>query len=383
MKKRIDFILLWKKVFGKLDNRDKKMLDAWLEADPENLELLDRLDNFQRAPHKISDERRDQAWRRLRSSLNTMPVRPRVVSSHYNWKVWYRAAAVLLIAGTMTWWNLPRRQAKPIAEVTIAPGRAKATLVTSGGSSIALGDSAVNLRRHGISAQAAGTMLTYISPAASPAAEEINTLIVPRGGEFELTLSDGTHVWLNSETTIRYPAQFTGTLRWVELSGEAYFEVTKDREHPFRVSTPGQTIAVLGTSFNVTAYPEDGQTLTTLEEGEIAVHLDAGTSLHVMPSYQSVFDAATQTLSARKVDTSLYTSWKDGMFIFEDEKLGNILSRLGRWYNVDVAYANPQQKEARFTAHVDKYESATEVLKLIQVTGAVAFEADLETIIVK
>jgi transmembrane sensor len=382
-KKRIDFILLWKKLFGKLDDRDKAALDAWLEAGPENQELLDKLDTFQQAPRKISNEQRDQAWHRLKSGLDTTPVRRWADPSYYNWKVLYRAAAVLLIATTVLLWNFPRREAKPISQVTIAPGRARATLITPGGNHIALGDSLVNLSQHGIPAQVAGTTLTYATTAASQAAEEINTLIIPRGGEFQLTLADGTRVWLNAESTIRYPAQFTGALRWVELTGEAYFEVTKNKERPFQVSTPGQTIAVLGTSFNVTAYPEEAQTLTTLVEGEIAVKLDEGATLRVTPGYQSVFDAAAGTLSTRKVDTDLYTSWKDGVFIFEDEKLANILTRLGRWYDVDIAYANAHQKEARFTAHVDKYQSATEVLKLIQVTGAVTFEADRETIIVK
>jgi ferric-dicitrate binding protein FerR (iron transport regulator) len=190
-------------------------------------------------------------------------------------------------------------------------------------------------------------------------------------------------VWLNSESTIKYPAQFTGSVRRVELTGEAYFEVTKNKERPFEVVTPGQTIAVLGTSFGVIAYPDEPQTLTTLVEGKIAVNLPTGKSIQVTPGYQSVFDQASGALSTRLVDTNIYTSWKDGLYIFEDEQLGTILSKLERWYDVDIEYANHSQKGVRFTAHVDKYQSLAEVLKLIQVTEAVEFEVENKTIIVK
>jgi transmembrane sensor len=384
-KPRIDFILLWKKLFGKLDNQEQATLDTWLDADAENRELLEKLDAFQQGPRKISGEQRDQAWQRLKTEISTTRTRSLDAHPSGGWKPWYRAAAAVLLIGVATalLWNYDNTPPASPGDITIAPGRARATLITSAGKSISLGDSAVNLNNSGIPAQASGTNLIYFTPQSSASVEEVNTLIIPRGGEFELTLADGTHVWLNSESTIRYPAQFTGELRWVELTGEAYFDVAKNKERPFKVISNGQAIAVYGTSFNVTAYPDESRTLTTLVEGNIAVNLNTGASLQVTPGYQSVFDATTGSLSTRKVDTDVYTSWKDGLFIFEDEKLSNILSRLERWYDVKIEYANARQKDSRFTAHVDKYQSATEVLKLMQVTGAVEFEVNTKAIIVK
>lgn len=383
-RRRIDFTLLWKKLFTRLDDHEQETLHQWREADPENQELLDRLERFQQGPRKISDTRRDEAWQKLKGTIDATPVRPLHDRRSHVMTILYRAAAVFLLAATAALlWNYYNAPAVQTAEVLLLPGHAKATLITGAGQSIDLGDSAVNLHQHGIQAEASDAGLKYFADAASAAAEEINTLIIPRGGEFQLTLADGTRVWLNAESTIRYPATLAGPVRWVELTGEAYFEVAKNKERPFKVITAGQTISVLGTSFNVTAYPDEAQTLTTLVEGRIAVDLETGASLQVTPGYQSVFDQAAGVLSTRAVDTDIYTSWKDGVFIFEDEKLVNILSRLERWYNVKIEYANAGQKEARFTAHVDKYQSATEVLKLMQATGAVAFDVNPNVIIVK
>lgn len=366
-----------------MDAREKQTLDHWLEADEQNQELMDKLEAFQKKPVKISDDQRDLAWQRLKSTLDVTPVRPLYPEKSGILRILYRAAAVFLLAATAALlWNYYTRTPVQTAEVTLLPGRAKATLVIAGGQSIALGDSAVNLSQRGVDAAASGTALTYFHHAAA-AVEQINTLIIPRGGEFQLTLADGTRVWLNAESSIRYPTQFIGAVRRVELTGEAYFEVAKNKERPFEVVTPAQTIAVLGTSFNVSAYPDEAQVRTTLVEGKVAVSLPSGKSLQITPGIQSVLDVASGELSLHEVDTEIYTSWKDGLFIFEDEPLANILAKMGRWYDVEIHYASSRQKISRFTAHVDKYQSAAEVLKLMQATGAVAFEVDEKTITVK
>ena len=382
-KPKINFLLLWKRLSGTLDAREKQTLDHWLETDHENQELMDKLEAFQKKPVKISDEQRDEAWQRLKSTLDVTPVRPLYPEKSGILKILYRAAAVFLLAATAALlWNHYYTTPAQTAKVTLLPGRAKATLLTASGQSIALGDSAVNLTQRGVDAEATGTALTYF--AHTPAVvEQINTLMIPRGGEFQLTLADGTRVWLNAESTIRYPAQFTGAVRRVELTGEAYFEVAKNKERPFEVVTSAQTIAVLGTSFNVTAYPDEPQVRTTLVEGKVAVRLASGKSMQITPGLQSVLDVASGELSLHEVDTDIYTSWKDGLFIFEDETLANILARMGRWYDVEIRYVSSGQKNSRFTAHVDKYQSAAEVLKLMQATGAVAFEVDEKIITVK
>jgi len=380
----IEFILLWKKIFSTLEDSEKKALDEWLDSDPKNQELMERFETFHRSPTKISTEEHDQAWQKLRARIHAsspyIPGTKRISAL----KFIYRAAAVFVFVVTAALlWNHFNSLSGQNADVAIVAGRAKATLITEDGKSILLGDSVVELGDYGIHAEASGSALKYFAGAKVPSPANINTLIIPRGGEFELTLADGTHVWLNSESTIRYPTEFTGLTRRVEVTGEAYFEVTKNKAQPFEVVTPGQTISVLGTSFNVTAYPESN-VLTTLVEGKIAVTLQTGQSIQVNPNYQSVYSPESGTLSTHKLqDTDIYTSWKDGLFIFEDERLETILLKLARWYDVNIEYANTSQKEVRFTAHVDKYQSVAEVLKLIQATGEVEFEVVKKNIVVK
>ena len=383
-KSNIDFSLLWKKLFGKLDNSEQKRLDQWIKADQKNQKLLDKLEAFQQSPDKISHERHEQAWQEVKAAIQASSSKTAAREKPNSFRFFYRAAAVfVLAAATILLWEYADTSNGLSSAETVGPGSAKATLITSSGQSILLGDTVVALSSRGIQAEASGTGLTYFSNVDSASiTEEINMLVVPRGGEFQLTLTDGTRIWLNSETTIRYPVRFVGPIRKVELTGEAYFDVAKNAAQPFEVITEGQTITVLGTSFDVAAYPDESQTLTTLVEGKIAVNLLTGASIQVTPGYQSLFEKESGALSSRMVDTALYTSWKDGLFIFEDQRLDAILSKLARWYDVSVVFDNKDQKEVRFTAHIDKYQSLAEVLKLIEITDAVDFEVENKILIV-
>ena len=198
-----------------------------------------------------------------------------------------------------------------------------------------------------------------------------------------MTLADGTHVWLNAESTIKFPTRFTGATRTVLLTGEAYFEVTKNAAMPFEVVTQDQTISVLGTSFNVSAYPRDTDILTTLVEGTIKVSGKEGQSIVVHPGNQSMYNLASDKITSHEVDPYAYTSWKDGLFMFDDEELGFILERIGRWYDVDIQYGSTRQRQTRFTIHINKYQPITEILKLIEITNAVDFELKDKTVVVQ
>jgi transmembrane sensor len=140
---------------------------------------------------------------------------------------------------------------------------------------------------------------------------------------------------------------------------------------------------VLGTSFNVSTYPQDIEILTTLVEGSVKVKGQQGEGIVISPGNQSVYNVNSGEITSREVDTSTYTSWKDGIFVFDDEALGVILQRIGRWYDVDFKYLNANQQQARFTIHINKYQPITEILKLIEITNAVDFKIEDKTIIVQ
>jgi transmembrane sensor len=383
--KNIDFSLLWRKLFGKLDPSEEQELERWLADNPRNQDHFKSLQAFHKKRPEIAAQSEEAAWERLQSKLNSPSAsitnRQRSITLRY----FYRAAAVFVIAAAtvaMLWKYSPlftdSRQA-----IVIKPGKPSATLITATGRTVQLGDSTIHPDMRGIPAQAGTSFITYHSENNNTPDEEINTLIVPRGGEFELTLEDGTHVWLNSESSIKFPTNFTGSRRTVLLTGEAYFEVTKNPNKPFEVITEGQTISVLGTSFNVSAYPQDAAIYTTLVEGSLRVSDQGGQSILVTPGNQSVYNFDSGQLTSRAVDTYVYTSWKNGLLIFDDEELGMILQRLGRWYNVDTRYEDALQEHTHFTVHIDKYQPITEVLQLIEITKAVDFELEKRTIIVQ
>jgi transmembrane sensor len=207
-------------------------------------------------------------------------------------------------------------------------------------------------------------------------------LKIPRGGEFYLTLSDNTKVWLNSETTLKYPVEFAGEERRVELTGEAFFEVEKDAERPFRVVSDEQVVEVLGTSFNISSYPEDSVILTTLVEGKVNVFLGENpeTSQTLLPKHQSFLARGEDRIMQREVDVSEYVAWKDGEFYFRDQSLENIMKTLSRWYDIDVVFNEPQAKDILFTGHLERYENFERILNLIQRTNEVSYSEEGRTI---
>jgi hypothetical protein len=190
-------------------------------------------------------------------------------------------------------------------------------------------------------------------------------------GEYSIILSDGTKVWLNSETEFKYPIQFIGTKRKVYLKGEAQFEVAKDASKPFIVITEDMDIKVLGTFFNVKTYSSNKITQTTLIEGSIKINA-ADTEAILSPGQQAHFEEG-QDLVIRKVNTALYTSWVKGLHAFNNTKLVDITDLLHHWYDVDVFYESELTKQIRFTGAMNKNNPIDELIKLIEKTSTVKF----------
>lgn len=210
-----------------------------------------------------------------------------------------------------------------------------------------------------------------------------NKLYVPRGGEYFLTLGDGTKVWLNSDTKLRYPVAFTGKKRQVYLEGEAYFDVTKNAEKPFIVSVKDANVKVLGTSFNVKAYNEEDLISTTLVEGKVSFKSEKlKKELVLAPGEQGNVISESGALTKKKVDVSLYTSWKDGRMAFKGERMEDILRTLSRWYDVEIFYMNEKCKDILFTGDVKRYNDFNSILKIIEITNLVRFKAKGRTITV-
>ena len=296
--------------------------------------------------------------------------------------------ALLAIAGVFVLDRIGSngQEDQTIAQVrVIEPGEAKALLLLDDGTSINLeeiADSTIQTSG-GTSIAKENEIIDYRQSRAKKVV--YNTIRIPRGGEYTLVLSDGTKVYLNSDSELRYPVRFLGKERKVYLKGEGYLEVAENQEMPFIVDAMGIEVEVLGTEFNIKADAEDKKVETTLVEGRLVCyrtnHKEDATVL--IPGYQAVATGTGEKLEVRKVDTRLYTSWKDGLFVFERLTLPEIFVTLGRWYNVEARFEDPALMNLHFTGDLERYENINTHLEMIGLTTHVKFEIEGETVYIR
>ena len=269
-----------------------------------------------------------------------------------------------------------------LAAQQILPGGAKAILTLDNGEAVYLdgnaGKQQVQLADKLI--QVDSTTLNYSSAQQRTvqAATAYNKVEIPQGGEYVLVLNDGTKVHLNSMSSLRFPVAFGSGRREVELAGEAYFEVSKTGQ-PFIVSAQGMQIEVLGTTFNISAYPGE-EYRTTLVSGSVKVEAGGGESLILKPSQQASLMPGSGDIQVRTVDTAFFTSWVKGKINFKDQRLEDIMKILSRWYNIEVNYSNETLKNKRFGCYVNRYEEIAPFLELLEATENIHVKINGKTI---
>ncbi len=278
------------------------------------------------------------------------------------------ASAILLVTfGTL---NRSDEQSTVQTIADIPPGGNRAMLTLGDGSSIILDSAAV-----GQLAEQAGTRvikvddgrLAYDSEGRKRAETIYNTITTPRAGQYELVLPDGSRVFLNSESSIRFPVFFSGSFRVVEITGEAYFEVAENREMPFRVSSGNTTVEVLGTSFNVRAYADEGSVNTTLIEGSVQVSSPVYQTT-ITPGQMALADI-TGTISVQNdVDVDEIIAWKNGLFIFNSATVEQIMNQVSRWYDVDIEYKGEVSNKT-FSGIVSRKSNVSQLLKIMEGAG--------------
>ncbi|MBS1663038.1 MAG: FecR domain-containing protein [Bacteroidetes bacterium] len=273
------------------------------------------------------------------------------------------AAACIILAGAGAWFFFTRRQPRaepPIAaEKVIPPGYNKATLTLSNGSIITLDSTHTGeLAKQGdatiINTGNGSLAYTNATGESSPAVL-YNTLTTPRGGQYQLLLPDGTKVWLNASSSITYPTAFKGNERMVQITGEAYFEVTHDKSKPFRVKAGSQTIEDIGTRFNVNAYSDEPASITTLLEGAVKI----GT--HMLKPGEKASAAPDGEVIVSKGDPVRAVAWKNGFFDFSDASLQAVMRQLARWYNVEIQYEG-NIRERQFNGMIGRSLTLSQVL---------------------
>lgn len=199
-------------------------------------------------------------------------------------------------------------------------------------------------------------------------------ITVPFGQMSQIKLSDGTKIWLNSGTTLRYPERFAENSRSVSIEGEAYFEVAKMAQKPFTVNTTEMNIEVLGTSFNLSSYKEDATTKVTLVEGKVAVRDNTGKTIaQLIPGQMAVKNKKNNTLDISNVETSFYAAWIAGKIYFDDEPLDQIAVKLERWFNVEITFADEKLKSHKFTGTILKNKPVDQIMQALQLLSPIRF----------
>jgi ferric-dicitrate binding protein FerR (iron transport regulator) len=400
MKKRHFFEILTKYRLGKATEEEREFIDsyynlfevepgleAWLN-DEESEQMTKKM--LRGVWQKIMEEEaKDGEERKIKRFPTPMKI---------------AAAVLILIASAVAFYGIAVRSGSfekgavgSLTEVNpqqqIHPGGNKAVLTLANGRQIVLDNS-----EHGSLAQQGVAKISVVGSGQLVYSKKqgtngkrhretvYNTITTPRGGQYEIVLSDGSRVWLNAASSLHFPAAFTGNSRTVQLNGEAYFEIAKQPEKPFIVEAGHAHIQVLGTDFNVSAYRDEEAVKTTLTEGAVRVTSFAtGNSsggVTLKPGEQASVDKQTGNMEVEAVNVDLALAWKNGLFYFQNTNITTIMEDVARWYNVEVVYETQDLKSKNFSGVLSRYGQVDALLKRLELTGAVNFRIDGNKIIV-
>jgi transmembrane sensor len=353
---------------------EKQVLDDWLQENAGNQKIHDSLMDDARISAKMKELSGYDVHKAFDKFIQTGQKR----SARFIRRA-LRVAAVLIpfLFGIYFLFQKdePAVVEQPVAETTIEPGSSRAILKLADGTVVDLEKEAKKIATENgtvINNNKKEVVYQKGQEQAKPQEVEYNSIEIPRGGEYQLTLSDGTRVWLNSETSIRFPVFFLGKKRDVQLTGEAYFEVAENKNMPFIVHTGETDIHVTGTAFNVRAYSGEKNMAATLVEGEVnVIRNQTKETLRLKPGQQAVVSGLETHVG--EVNVEQFIAWKNGRIYFENNSLEEILSNLARWYDVEVNYTDENLKKLRFSIDVERYTEFNRVFEIIELTRKVKF----------
>ena len=368
---------------GEISREEMDRLMGWVEMSDANRAF------FQKVSGDDAWKERYARYRKIDEKAAFARFERRIKGRRVYFRQWIGyAAAVCLVIGLVTWFWTGKDESKQSVVVaeSIQPGEMKATLKLSTGEEIRLdGKTEETVSAEG-SMQVRNTNDGIIYEQQDTLSgngrdeNRFNTLKTSRGGEYSVILSDGTVVYLNSASELRYPVQFNERERIVYFSGEGYFEVAKDRERPFHVVVDDMRIRVYGTEFNVNTFKETG-VQTVLLEGSVGISVKGKQEEYrLKPSQMAEFNRKDLSVEVKDVNPESFVAWKAGFFAFDEESLEEIMNTLARWYDVEVFYVNNDLKNLHFTGHLKRYDQITTILKAIESAVNVKFSVKGRTI---
>ena len=376
--------LIYRILAGEANGEEQEEFEIWLREDDEHRVFFEKIE---RAWYTGKYAAR---WKNVEMSAAWKAVEHKreLGQRRYFRRIGWSVAAAVAVLVVFTWVMFLGGEKSPetvIAQSVIGrPGESKALLVLSSGTKVELnsqiGDT---IREEGRSILNERDYIDYSRQDNDSQVKEVvyNELIVPAGGEYRLVLSDGSVVYMNSESRLKYPVKFIEDKRVVKLEGEAYFDVTHDEQHPFIVHTEQLNVKVLGTGFNVMAYKGDARTEVTLVHGKVDVK-SKNISEILTPSRQFVMNNDTREYEVRSVNVNTYVDWKNGILNFDAMPLEELGEKVSRWYGVKFFFSKESLKYLKFSGAFKKYNNIDYILDLIEATTDVSFELKGDVVIV-
>ena len=362
------------RLLARREELNDEEVTAWLK-EKDHVELLDEIAAIrQKLSGQSYGENSEEEFLYLEKSIYDRKSRRMTLR-------WSIAASIILLVGLFVGRTISGvrdiHEEQELAKSVMQPGTSKAILMMADGKEVVLeqGQNLNILLNERVRVATSSQGIVYEERGKGMVTEEYNKLTTPIGGEYSLVLSDGTKVFLNADSELKYPVEFSDGKRIVDLKGEAYFEVHKDSLRPFIVRMNGAEVTVLGTSFNVNTYGDDGQIYTTLVNGSVRVASMKNKQEEILkPGMQSVMNVQSGLLTVRKVDVEPYVAWREGRFVFRAMTLDLIMRQLQRWYDFEVFYQNSELKDYEFRGVIKRDMDLDKVLSVIKATTNVDFE---------
>lgn len=381
--------LIARKVDNTINKEELVELSEWLDKE-ENQRLYAKIsdkNHFEKWKSELSKKDSDEAWKKFEEAVSPQNKKSFTIATVLKYAAIF-LLPLLILASLLHYFanNEPVNNPENVTIASVEAQISKPRLILDNGKKLNLEDEKLTAFNEidGTKIKNEKGKLSYNEAETKPSKEILyHTVVIPKGSEYEILLSDGSKVILNSLSTLKYPVQFKENSREVELTGEGYFEVAKDAKRPFTVKVDGMNVQVLGTKFNVKAYDTDKNIVTTLVEGsvEVEANTNPGEKIKLTPNKQALLNKKHKSIYVKTVDVSSFIAWKEGVLVFRNERLEDVMISLARWYDIEANYLVPEIKDQRFGGSFKRDGDLALIIKMLTYTNKVECKLEGETII--